>query len=91
MAGSYKHVVDKHGRLLHNENFSDMIENLGDAYEAVVEMYGMIWYLADQLSRERGGFNADYVGEAVDHYREGLDHSPGFAPFTDPEEGRNDG
>jgi hypothetical protein len=46
MAGSYSHIVDNNGRLLSNEDFIDMIENLGDAYEMAEEMYGMIWYLA---------------------------------------------
>lgn len=51
MAGSYNHVVHpRTGNLLDNEGmmFSGMIENLGDAYEAIEEMYGMIWFLAWQ-------------------------------------------
>lgn len=42
MAGSYRHVVD------HNNEFkgTDSIENLGDAYEALEEMYDMIQYLS---------------------------------------------
>lgn len=47
MAGSYRHVVDDDGRLRDNEAFLVGIENLGDAYEAVEEMYGMVWWLAD--------------------------------------------
>jgi len=50
MAGSYSHIVDDNGRLLGNEDFIDMIENLGDAYEMAKEMYGMIWYLANQVA-----------------------------------------
>lgn len=46
MAGSYKHVTDKRGKLLRNEEFVDYIENLGDAYEAIEEMYYMIQHLA---------------------------------------------
>jgi hypothetical protein len=46
MAGSYNHIVNNKGDLLNNERFVGMIENLGDAYEAVEEMYGMIWWLA---------------------------------------------
>jgi len=69
MAGSYAHVVDKRGRLLNNRNLVGMIENLGDAYEAIEEMYGMIWFLA-------GGDEAK-VEQAWVHYRDGLAESPG--------------
>lgn len=46
MAGSYNHVVTRQGNLRSNESFIQSIENLGDAYEATEEMYGMIWWLA---------------------------------------------
>lgn len=46
MAGSYNHVVTKHGNLGSNERVVSMLENGGDVYEAVEEMYGMIWILA---------------------------------------------
>jgi hypothetical protein len=46
MAGSYKHVVNNNGNLRSNESFEQVIGNLGDAYEAIEEMYGMIWWLA---------------------------------------------
>lgn len=46
MAGSYKHVTTKNGKLISNEKFPEMIENLGDAYEAVEEMYHMIQFLS---------------------------------------------
>lgn len=47
MAGSYAHVVDSNGDLLSNEDFIGMIENLGDAYEAIEEMYYMIEYFSN--------------------------------------------
>jgi hypothetical protein len=34
MAGSWKHMITKSGKLRSNESFTGMIENLGDAYEA---------------------------------------------------------
>lgn len=68
MAGSYNHCVKKSGKL-RRESFSDMIENLGDAYEAVEEMYGMIWYLASG--------NAGLVEIARRSYKNGLQLSPG--------------
>ena len=41
MAGSYRHITDK------DNNFigCDLCENLGDAHEALEEMYHMIHYL----------------------------------------------
>ena len=46
MAGSYFHVIDEKGWLLEPEEMQGMIENLGDAYEAIEEMYWMIQVLA---------------------------------------------
>lgn len=48
MAGSYNHCIDDDGRLLSNEALAGMLENGGDVYEAVEEMYGMIWLLASK-------------------------------------------
>lgn len=46
MAGSYNHCIDeKSGNLLSPELMDGMIENLGDAYEAIEEMYWMIHHL----------------------------------------------
>lgn len=45
MAGSYNHVVEK-GELISNEDFIDMIENLGDAYEMAEEMFFIIQELS---------------------------------------------
>lgn len=46
MAGSYNHVISPSGDLASNQSVVSMLENGGDVYEAVEEMYGMIWYLA---------------------------------------------
>jgi hypothetical protein len=46
MAGSYNHVVTKRGNLASNKRVVDMLENGGDVFEAVEEMYGMIWWIA---------------------------------------------
>lgn len=69
MAGSYNHCVEDDGRLSSNRNVAGMLENGGDVYEAVLEMYGMIWFLA--------GGDADRVEEARQQYRAGLEMSPG--------------
>lgn len=47
MAGSYKHIIDKEGKLLSNEDFINYIENLGDAYEMAEECYEIIQILSN--------------------------------------------
>lgn len=42
MAGSYRHVTDADGSF----RGIDLIDNLGDAYEALEEMHAMIGWLA---------------------------------------------
>lgn len=70
MAGSYNHVTTRTGNLRDNDSFVQMIENLGDAYEAVEEMYGMIWHLAHN---EDAWLNpAGAVEEARQNYKKGL-------------------
>lgn len=70
MAGSYNHVTDENGQL-RGESFTDMIENLGDAYEAIEEMYGMIWFLAGTDERA-----ASRVEQARRQYQDGIRMSP---------------
>lgn len=69
MAGSYGHCVDDDGRLVSNEDLAGMLENGGDVYEAVEELYGMIWLLANG--------DAGLVEDARQRYEEGLALSPG--------------
>lgn len=78
MAGSYRHVVstadDTAGKLLDYRDMAGMLENAGDVWEAVEEMFGMIWFLASQL-------NPDNPASAVDlaekNFRAGIATSPG--------------
>jgi lipopolysaccharide biosynthesis regulator YciM len=76
MAGSYSHCVDDKGNLLSNDEMmisGAMIENLGDAYEAIEEMYGMIWWLASRLvPRTNPGAMKVVVEVARNSYKEGL-------------------
>lgn len=79
MAGSYKHVVNEKGQLYSSENW--LIDNLGDAYETIEEMYGMIWELADQITG--WGTNkpediSDVVERARQTYKDGIAASPGL-------------
>lgn len=83
MAGSYKHVVTDDGNLGSSEHVVSMLENGGDVFEAVEEMYGMIWYLASYLVQLDDGVAEEAVAlyrqrmksvveEARQHYKEGL-------------------
>jgi hypothetical protein len=78
MAGSWQHMTTRAGRLRDNESFCRMIENLGDAYEAAEECYGMIWWLATQLAEDRAPGLATreqaqaVITEAEQHYKDGL-------------------
>ena len=42
MAGSYQHCVDENFKLHTPEMLINQIENMGDAYEAIEELVGMI-------------------------------------------------
>lgn len=92
MAGSYRHVVDNDGRLLAPEDIDGMLDNFGDVYEALREMYGMVWFLAQSVLDEmmsRAAFDgvlseaaedtqrARIVEEAQKNYRKGIESSPG--------------
>lgn len=81
MAGSYNHAVTpNNGKLLNNQNFSGMVENLGDAYEMAEEMYGMIHYLAArvELLTAVDQNHKQIVEEARVNYRRGIQMSPGI-------------
>jgi hypothetical protein len=68
MAGSYNHIVQKDGNLGSNKRITQSLENGGDVFEAVEEMYGMIWYLAGKHL----GHEKQMVEDARKNYREGL-------------------
>lgn len=82
MAGSYNHCVDDNGHLLSNDEMmisGAMIENLGDAYEAIEEMFGMIWFLAAMGPDSPAMSPADLVDHARLNYKAGLKLSEHFA------------
>lgn len=83
MAGSYNHIVTDDGNLAPNKHVASMLENGGDVFEAVEEMYGMIWYLTHHLVTPDNGTGEEgltnyrirmkaVVEEARQHYKEGL-------------------
>lgn len=87
MAGSYQHCVDDEGRLFEPSILAQQLENGGDVYEAVEEMYGMIWYLAHEaadslaeaVGSPEGTFSvSEMVEDARTRYVEGLAKSPGI-------------
>lgn len=79
MAGSWKGIVNQDGKFIGVA----LLDNLGDAYEALEECYGMIHYLAKFISEEgTGGLgapNKEIVAYAHEHYKDGLRFSPGIA------------
>lgn len=101
MAGSYKHVVDDKGRLLSPTGVCNMLNIPGspeawgslaarDVCEAIQEMYGMIWYLADQVASSEmliGEHDESDVRAAIEeaqlNYKIGLEKSPGVGPGWD--------
>lgn len=77
MAGSYNHVtLKKSGKLRNSETI--LIDNMGDAYETIEEMYGMIWYLAGELANGDKEAAKLAVEQARTHYQIGIaERSPG--------------
>lgn len=69
MAGSYNHVVDDIGALLDFEGINNALDcQSGDVVEAIEEMYGMLWYLADG--------NETVIEEARQNWKKGYSLSP---------------
>lgn len=83
MAGSWNHTVDTEtGKLLAPVDLLGMLEcSSGDVFEYAEEAYGMVWYLATALSLCSGGSISAQalIEEARQHYKEGLELSPGRA------------
>jgi hypothetical protein len=81
MAGSYNHTVNDDGQLIDSRALAGMLDTGGDVYEAIEEMYGMIWYLATTLAA--GNVPLDipegWVAEAQRNYVMGINYSPGLA------------
>lgn len=83
MAGSFNHIIDDQGRLIEPLSMADMLDTGGDVYEAIREMYGMIWWLAEQntmggpvLKGDVMWTKQDWVNAAESKATRGLDASP---------------
>lgn len=74
MAGSYRHTVSDDGRLLHPEELAEMLGSPGDVFEAVEQMFGMIWQLASQVDAANP---AAAVDTAEQNWKSGISASPG--------------
>lgn len=99
MAGSYLHCVDKDGKLYAPKTLTGMLEcSSRDVYEAVEELYGMVWYLANELHdlddevsssewhEDASHSTAENVEIARQNYREGLKLAPGLNAHTEEED-----
>lgn len=87
MAGSYRHVVSDSagnvGKLLDPRDVVSMLETPGDVFEAVEEMFGMIWFLAGQINP---GDPASVVELAENNFRSGIEISPGVMDDVEPDD-----
>jgi hypothetical protein len=75
MAGSYNHCVTEQGNLASPERLAGMLDyhDTGDVFEAVEEMYGMIWYLANMREDDVANYAPEQLVEfARQNYQEGL-------------------
>ena len=87
MAGSWNHLVhhsypgeppELEGKPRRDPAGSfPLIENMGDAVEALEECYGMVQFLASELSRRTTPNGSDdnrafWVADAARHYKEGF-------------------
>jgi hypothetical protein len=69
MAGSWGHITTKAGKF----QGTRLIDNLGDAYEALEECFGMVQWLASRLeARSNVHDRNEWIGEATAHYQDGL-------------------
>jgi hypothetical protein len=78
VGGSWDHITDDQGRF----TGTALIDNLGDAYEALQQCYGMIQYLAQEIAEDWAAEQpdaeqiaverADVIEDARQHAADGL-------------------
>jgi hypothetical protein len=77
----YRHVIGAHGELIDPDVYNDRIRDSGiDPYDIIEQMYGMIWWLADQKTLGDGPRQwpdvvwtvAEWVERARQSYERGL-------------------
>lgn len=73
MAGSFRHVTTKKGKLRKPDK--SLLDHMGDANEAIEEMYGMIIYLA-QYGAPGASRTGDDLRRVIEdarvNYKDGL-------------------
>lgn len=83
MAGSYNHVINDDGQLASNEELVARLENGGDVFEVIEEMFGMIWWLVFYTTfNAPADFNAstdELVEMARKQYKIGLEYGKRYA------------
>lgn len=74
MAGSYNHCVDDEGNLYDYERLAGMLDyhDTGDVFEAVEELYGMVWWLAHMAPDSVAVPPEELVRMARQQYQTGL-------------------
>ena len=77
MAGGYGHIVQKDGNLRAPLMISNVLDDGGDVFETVEEMYGMIWFLVSQPD-QWAGREKQMVEDARRQYQEGLKKAKEF-------------
>lgn len=88
MAGSYNHATNDDGSLRDPLDMRTMLENAGACYEAIEEMYGMIWFLASYVKNLTADTKLDgsphtiegIVKNAEKAYKIGIERSPTDRP-----------
>jgi len=86
MAGSYNHATNDDGSLRDPLDMASMLDTGGDVYEAIEEMYGMIWWLAQTIispgiaGLAKGATAKEFVEMAEKKYRTGILLSPTDRP-----------
>ena len=68
MAGSYRHLVNDDLQYIG----LDLIENGGDAAEAIEKLYGMTCWLASQAAIRTGRTYAQVIEEAEANWKTGI-------------------
>ena len=71
MAGSYKHCIDKNGKLLEEP----LLDNLGDASEAIEEMFDMIEFLSGGDKVKIWEAHLAHLKKRYPHFKETDSHN----------------
>lgn len=71
MAGGWSSITTDDGKF-RSETFAQLIDNLGDAWEAAEMCFGMVQYLAASLSDLKEFTREEWVEMAEENWKAGL-------------------